>query len=818
MADGQFPHLILGDIARRERFARPGTGGTKRLPSAIPDREAHARMLLEHLRDSQAAGSANVARRADVLTQGQNGLYLTIEGRLAEPLLTDRLERRKKNIELLSVTEAEGRTTATVFVPETAREFFAKTIEDYRLKDEPRAHQPEAKGRRLVEGIADIRLAALRDLWIDDPATFPEPRAVIDWEVWLRPAATDRFRVAAMEAGILFGAHPLVFPEDVALLVVASTEALASLNELTLSISRLARAKRMTEFYLATPEERVRQMDGLLARLHVPQRDRTSLCILDTGVNREHRLLTPIVAAGDCHAYRDEWGPEDHHGHGTQMAGICGYGDLARVMGNAQPVSIPYRIESVKIFPPVGTNPHELLGAITAGGVARAELARPDRIRLFCLASSTDQDSPHRGRPTSWSSELDQLCFGSDVTPRIGRLFCVAVGNIREPLRLRHADYPAWNDLNEIESPAHAWNVLTVGGITELTEINDPGRAGWLSFATQGDLCPVSRTATWNDTWPIKPDIVMEGGNLGVDPADGLGYGFPEVRLLTTSRDFPRVPFEEFGDTSAAAANAARLCAVVQSEYPNLWPETVRALVVDSAEWTESMLGHLPANPAKADHGLLLKRYGFGMPDLERALYSRRNALTLVAENTLQPYLKQGKKKAVLNELKLFALPWPREQLLELENTEAQMRVTLSYFIEPNPAESARNQKSRYSSHGLRFAVMLPDEDLNDFRKRVNKAARQEDDHRRAQDTGWTLGSDLRDRGSLHSDLWRGHASDLARRGAVAVFPVAGWWKEREHLERYHRTARFSLVVSIRTPPTEVDIYTPVANQIGITL
>jgi hypothetical protein len=656
-------------------------------------------------------------------------------------------------------------------------------------------------------------------LWIDDPASFPaEPAVVIDWEVWLRPSATDRFRVAAMEAGIRFGAHPLVFPEDVALFVVASAEALATLNELTLSISRVGRAKRMTEFYLAAPDDQARQMDDLLDRIRVAEGDRTSLCILDTGVNREHRLLNPIIAAGDCHAYREEWQVEDHDGHGTGMAGICGYGDLALAIGNAQPILVPYRIESVKIFPPVGTNPHELLGAITAGGVAKAELARPDRIRLFCLASSTDQDTPHRGRPTSWSSELDQLCFGSEVTPRTGRLFCVAAGNIREPLQLRHADYLSLNDLNEIESPAHAWTVLTIGGITELTVINDATHAGWLSFATHGDLCPISRTASWNDTWPVKPDIVMEGGNLGVDPADGLGYGFPEVRLLTTSREYPQIPFEVFGDTSAAAANAARLCATVQSQYPDLWPETIRALVVDSADWTESMRNHLPPVPTKSDHRLLLKRYGFGVPDLERALYSGRNVLTLIAESTIQPYLKMGKKKAVLNELKLFALPWPRQQLVQLENTEVQMRITLSYFIEPNPAESARNQRSRYCSHGLRFAVKLPDEDLEDFRKRVNKAAREEGEHRYAKDTGWMLGSDLRDRGSIHSDLWSGPASDLARRAAVAVFPVSGWWKEREHLERYHRTARFSLVVNIRTPPTEVDIYTPVANQIGIHL
>jgi Subtilase family len=818
MANRQFPHIVLRNIARRERFARPGTGGTKYVPSAVPDRELHAQMLFQRLRASQDEARENVARRANVLPQSQNGIYLTIEGRPQEPLLTERLERRKKNIELLAVKEERDRTTATVFVPESARDFLARTIEDYRTKNEPLAIIPEPKGRRLLEGIGDIRLAALRDLWIDDPKEFPGPGDMIDWEVWLRPVATDRFRVAAMEAGIVCGSQPLVFPEDVALFVVSSAESLAHLNESTLGISRLARSKKMTDFSLPVPEEQARQMEELLARVQTPDTTQTSLCILDTGVKREHRLLVPVLAPEDCHAYRDEWGPEDHHGHGTQMAGVCCYGDLARVMGNTQQVTIPYRIESVKIFPPIGTNPHELLGAITAGGVARAELAQPGRKRLFCLATSTDEDSPHRGRPTSWSAELDQLCFGSEITPRVGRLFCVAVGNIREPAQLRHADYPVLNDLSEIESPGHAWNVLTIGGITELTEINDTTRAGWLSFAKRGDLCPVSRTANWSETWPIKPDVVMEAGNLGVDPADGLGYGFPEVRLLTTSREYPQVPFEDFGDTSAAAASAARLCAIVQSQYPNLWAESIRALVVDSAAWTPTMLSHLPANPKKADHGLLLKRYGFGVPDLGRALYSASDALTLIAEDTIQPYAKQGNKKAVLNEMKLFSLPWPREQLIGLGGTAVELRVTLSYFIEPNPAESARNQKSRYCSHGLRFAVMLPDEDVNEFRKRVNKVARQEGDHRHAQDTGWILGSDLRDRGSLHSDLWRGRASDLALRGAVAVFPVAGWWKEREYLERYHRITRFALVVSIRTPPTEVDIYTPVTNQIAIQL
>lgn len=529
-----------------------------------------------------------------------------------------------------------------------------------------------------------------------------------------------------------------------------------------------------------------------------------------------HALLAPILSNADCHAYRPEWGNSDHHGHGTEMAGICAYGDLDEVLAAEQQVPVPFLLESVKIFPPQGENPRELLGAITAGGVARAEAAQPNRKRVFCLASSTSEDSPHRGRPTSWSAELDQLSYGTDPDSSGQRLFCVAAGNVMQPTPLVHADYLAWNDLNEIESPAHAWNTLTVGGFTELTAINDPTRDGWVSFAGHGDLCPTARTASWNETWPIKPDVVLEAGNLGVDPADGCGYGFAEVRLLTTSSVFPQSLFESMGDTSAAAGAAARMCAVIQSQYPNLWPETIRALIVDSAEWTEAMRSHLPENPTKTDHGLLLKRYGYGVPNLDRAMFSARNALTLIAQDTIQPYVKHPGKKTSLNEMKLYRLPWPQQQLNELEDEEVQMRVTLSYFVEPNPAESARNQKARYCSHGLRFAVKLPDEDAADFRKRVNKAAREVGDGRRSSDSEWTLGSDLRDRGSLHSDFWRGPASDLSRRGQIAVFPVSGWWKEREHIGKFHKNARFALVVSIVTPLTEIDIYTPVVNQIVV--
>ena len=73
-----------------------------------------------------------------------------------------------------------------------------------------------------------------------------------------------------------------------------------------------------------------------------------------------------------------------------------------------------------------------------------------------------------------------------------------------------------------------------------------------------------------------------------------------------------------------------------------------------------------------------------------------------------------------------------------------------------------------------------------------------------------------RDVGSVHSDLWRGTAADLAARDAIGVYPVGGWWKEKPYLERFDALARYALIVTIRAPGIDVDIYTPVAVKVSI--
>lgn len=315
---------------------------------------------------------------------------------------------------------------------------------------------------------------------------------------------------------------------------------------------------------------------------------------------------------------------------------------------------------------------------------------------------------------------------------------------------------------------------------------------------------------TWKSTWPNKPDIVLEGGNAARDPSGNVDCP-DDLSLLTTYWGITDKLFVPTGDTSAATAQAARLGAILSARYPDLWPETLRALLIHSAEWTPAMW-----QACGNDRNLLLRRYGYGVPHLDRACWSASNLLTLIAQDDLQPFVKPANGNEVrTKDMNLYELPWPRAQLEQLFDTQVELRVTLSYFIEPNPARRGWKYKHRYASHGLRFAVRNPGESLKEFQARVSKDAQEETGPPGFREPGWRLGPLLRSRGSIHSDRWVGTAADLADRQHLAVFPVSGWWKERPQLERWRNRVRYALVVSIHAPETNIDIYTPVEALIA---
>jgi hypothetical protein len=317
---------------------------------------------------------------------------------------------------------------------------------------------------------------------------------------------------------------------------------------------------------------------------------------------------------------------------------------------------------------------------------------------------------------------------------------------------------------------------------------------------------------TWEQgVAPFKPELVMEAGNRAVNPARTEILTVGSLSLLTTGHE-AALPLVSFDATSAAAAQAARMAARLAAAHPAFWPETIRALMVHSAEWTQPMLEAIDAAPGKRERYGLVRRFGYGVPDFDRANASANNHLAMIAQAQIQPFRLQGQRK--FNECHYYELPIPGGLLEELENQPVELKVTLSYFVDPNPGLSANVDPQRYQSYGLRFDHQRPRETLAQFKNRVN-ASERDDSRRRGNampvDGRWVLGQDSISAGSLHCDVWRGPAIELLNRNMLCIKPVNGWWRYRASADVCNRQTRYALVVSLKTLDVDLDIHTSIS-------
>jgi hypothetical protein len=805
------PHLFLHANGETERYQRPNIKVDQR-PLPVRNRAEHAAALEQAMGVALGAARAQFAARPAPIAEGVPGFYLEVEIPFAERDVIPQLANRNQHLEVVAVRAAKETALATVFVPTRAEDYFLRKIESYRTEETTGGNPRNAP---LVTRIDTVRLASVRSIFTDEERFFPQSGDErIWWEVWLREGRREAFERVANALQIEIQTQAVHFPEREVLLALCNVDTLARVMAHSDTVAELRRAKDTPAVFMEMDgAQQQAWADNLSERLAPPEHANVAVCVLDSGVDQQHPLLAPALAIEDCHTLIQAWGTADTadwKGHGTGMAGLVLYGDLVDVLVSNEEILLPFRMESVRILPPLFAAPHppRLYGAITAEAIARAEIQAPFRTRAIAMAVTS---ASVNGRPSSWSAAIDQLCYEKDHR----RLIILAAGNIREDVLA--VDHLTKNDLETLEDPSQAWNALSVGAYTDKVTITDPTLAGHLPLAAAGELCPISRTTVaWERQWPVKPDVVLEGGNLA---HDGVNAGDPvdDLQLLTTYYRSDIRPFATFGDTSAATALVARMAGAILADRPAAWPETVRALIVHSAEWTPAMRVHIDAcQGSKRQLESIVRRYGFGVPDLDRALRSTRNDLSLIVEDTLQPFQKE-KTSAKLRDMKLHRLPWPREQLLALGAAHVEVRATLSYFIEPNPGERGWHRRHRYASHGLRFRMKSATETLQDFRARINKIVRDEEEvgSTTAGADDWMLGT-FRDHGSIHSDFWSGSAADLAERDAIGVFPVGGWWKEKTYLERCNEAARYCLIVTIRAPGTNVDIYTPVASQIAV--
>ena len=336
-------------------------------------RQGHASYLKKQL--ESAWNSALDETKNVVATSVRDGVYLQIEGKAGYDLITKSLEDTRQHVRLLNVSEENGVTRATVYVPTKKQDFFLKKINKY---------AETQSGSDVVTTIEKINTAMVESLWVGKKEFIPNEISV--WcEVWLRyevneqpKAIVDAFWALCAGLEIEYKEKMITFPERIIVLIKANIE---NLKQLMLVSGNLAEIRRMitpASFYTdMTAWEQKEWVAELEKRLDVSKRSNTSVCLLDTGVNNAHPLLKTVLKDTDMHTVDVARGVDDRRGHGTEMAGIATYFDLQEKLESMSVVEVYHYLESVKILNNSNDNDEELYGAITQQAAYIAETENP---------------------------------------------------------------------------------------------------------------------------------------------------------------------------------------------------------------------------------------------------------------------------------------------------------------------------------------------------------------------------------------------------------------------------------------------------------
>lgn len=784
-----YSHIFLheGNVDKIE--FTPINGGDSGTPIER-DVQTHAANIRLQYEESVSQAMQQIHNRRDNNQPFADGLYLDIELKGKYPPYKSLDGKLGARLMSIGKRENEETSVASIFLPVKNSRWLSKKLDKY---EEPVAEGKKPKNQTLINSIETISSATARSLFPNkEEYDGLRPLQQGCFEIWLDvvdDAEIEKAKRILNQLGISLTQRSFLKFEQVTVLLVNATK--EALDEIPFSLDYVEaiRCYYSPNVLLANDEEQREWADLILDDVVQNINDESVIVgILDQGVNNGHPMLEPFLP-DDRRATVIPNTNVFHEGdHGTGMAGLVEYGDLTEFLGRHGHLEINHALASVKILSQIPNEKH-LYGKITEDAIVKAEELGA---KITCMAV-TEKHERNDGSPTSWSAAIDKALFNGG---QCDRLMVISAGNTK-PDTIDADDYKTTLINSSIQSPGQSQNAIVVGAYTKMSVCEHDG---YTAIAPPNGVSPHTRTRWLWRRNTIKPDIVMEGGNVAHHQVLG-NCVLPELDLVTTCPDFNLEPLMGFDATSASTALAARLAARIKTANPEISALSVRALMIHSAAWTNEMKS-LSQNPSG-----IMKYCGYGVPNEQRALVSNDTHATFIVENELIPFKADGTYK----EMHFYALPWPKELLEQMYDETVKLRVTLSYYIEPSPSFKSDYNRYRLSSAGLTFDVKTAHETKEQFIARKNKLRPVEEKGKNDRNR-WEIGITLRGNSTVQSDWFECTARELAECNDIAVFPQSGWWKFRK-IENVHNRIKYSLVVSIESAETE--IYDAVRIAVG---
>lgn len=529
-----------------------------------------------------------------------------------------------------------------------------------------------------------------------------------------------------------------------------------------------------------------------------PELDAPAVCVIDSGIEEAHTYLSPAVVATDSRNFIPGGSATDTAdyvrpgGHGTRVAGAVLYPTPASLPVAGARKQLPCWIHNARVLDDQCMVPDGVMPALYLEHVVRhfQGAGRTRRARIF--NHSINSHFPFRnGHMSTWGAAIDKLSYEHDVLiiQSAGNIFADQIAN---HLRAGRA-YPQYQlePSSRVRNPGQSLGALTVGSVAH-TFWNFPPR----SSIAQADH-PSAFSPAGGGIWgSIKPDVVEYGGDFVVDvvpPVNVLAANCVSHELPRSTMHGPGATAQDAVGTSFAAPKVAHIAAALEKELPGEPCLLYRALIANSARW--------PAwAEIEADKLSVLRRIGYGIPDVGRAISNTEHRVSLVSEGT---------QHIPAREAHIYHIRVPEELRTPERDHRIRIDITLSYASMPR---RTRRRVRGYLATRLSWEASKRGESIASFRARVFHDGDRGgldgeaifDWMLREQSNYGVVEGMSRQNGTLQKDWCLIRSHELPPDFCIAVVGHPGWDPSPE------TKAKYALAVSFESVDRDIPIYHPI--------